>query len=903
MSNVVKQEGAKGEERRPLVPNSNETSPKCNSCLRKASTDESVKMLVCTSCHAVKYCSRSCQKKGWKQHKILCAAIHQLEDNATKKCTEQCSFPQQRLNLVSIIGRRCTTKCWIGDVEGEALWDTGAQVSLLSRTWLDTNIGKYNLSDISELIGTDVTLEAAGGTNIPYDGYITLKVKVHGSADLNVPFLVTKENLLHPIIGNNVIGALFDDDGFSLSSKTFPDLKDTQVQALNTHLFEKGMTEEALSTVKTMKSGSLIRAGASISIPCKLKSFVMEKSTPVLFEPILNHPFVGHLSFNENIIMLKKGVRQRTFITVTNISDADVKIPGRMLLGHLQPIHSMIPMPVQFKEFEEPKESEAVSTEVSGAGDSMVGVADGVKMSIEDVHVCPADDVLYSEQLKKMDLSLLSDSERDVAEKLLWEERHVFAKDGSDIGNAKDLVIDINTVDEQPVQRTYNSVPRPLYNAVKSHLQDLLNRGWVVHSKSAWSSPVVIVRKKDDSIRLCCDFRALNKKTLPDKHPLPRIQNALDNLGGSKWFSVLDQTRAYYQGHLGETSKQKTAFVTPWGLYEWTRIPFGLMNAPAGFQRYMEQTFEDIRDEYALPYLDDIIVYSGSFDEHIEHIRNVLRRLQKKGIKLNPGKCDLFKNEVKYLGRIVNQEGYRMDDSVVEAVKALKEKNPQNVGDVRKLLGLLSYHRRHVQDFAKLAKPLSDLISQKSPSVDSSIGKKCKTSGQMSSKFPVVWTDTHQNALETLIDIITQPPILAYPDYNEEFFLHTDASSLGLGCILYQKQKGRICVIAYGSRTLLPAEERYHSTKLEFLALKWAVTEKFRDYLAYLNHFVIHTDNNPLLYIMQNSKLNANGQRWVSELSEFNFTIKYRAGIINRDADCLSRLPLDIHKYVHLCSE
>ncbi|XP_057312708.1 uncharacterized protein LOC130654184 [Hydractinia symbiolongicarpus] len=161
----------------------------------------------------------------------------------------------------------------------------------------------------------------------------------------------------------------------------------------------------------------------------------------------------------------------------------------------------------------------------------------------------------------------------------------------------------------------------------------------------------------------------------------------------------------------------------------------------------------------------------------------------------------------------------------------------------------------------------------------------------------------HQAALNALIDIVTQPPILAYPNYDDEFFLHVDASGLRLGCILYQKQHDKTCVIGYGSRTLLPAETKYHSSKLEFLGLKWAVTEKFREYLAYADHFTVFTDNNPLLYVLESSKLNANGQRWVSELSEFNFSVRYRPGIINRDADCLSRLPLGIERYVADCTE
>ena len=333
----------------------------------------------------------------------------------------------------------------------------------------------------------------------------------------------------------------------------------------------------------------------------------------------------------------------------------------------------------------------------------------------------------YISEIDKMEMSGLTEAQKVQAREMLIEMKEVFSID-DEIGQAKDLEMEIKTTDEVPVQKSYNSIPRPLINEVKQHIEDMINRQWITKSRSAWSSPVVIVRKKGGEIRLCCDFRKLNQKTVPDKHPLPRVQSSLDSLAGSKWFSVLDQSRAYYQGFIAPEDRHKTAFVTPWGLFQWTRIPFGLMNAPANFQRYMEEVVEDFRDEFVVPYLDDIIVYSYTWEEHLNHLRKVLQRLKDKGLKLKATKCHLFRKEVKFLGRVVGECGYRMDEGNIAAVKALSEFIPKTVSDVRVLLGMLGYHRRHIQDFSALARPITNLL----------LGPKGEDQGK--SKREVTWT-------------------------------------------------------------------------------------------------------------------------------------------------------------------
>lgn len=429
-----------------------------------------------------------------------------------------------------------------------------------------------------------------------------------------------------------------------------------------------------------------------------------------------------------------------------------------------------------------------------------------------------------------------------------------------------------------------------MYDEVKAYLEDLKRRGWIRPSKSSYSSPMVCVRKKDSSLRLCIDYRLLNSKCAKDSHPIPRIQDTLNSLGGKKWFSTLDQGKAYHQGFVKKEVRHLTAFVTPWGLWEWVRIPFGLSGGPPVYQRFMEETLKDVRDRCCLPYMDDALVYSATFQEHLQHLRRVLQLLRKKGIKLKPSKCKLFQREVRFLGNIISAEGYKMDPADIRAVQALRQQRPKNIGELRRLLGFLGFFRKYIPSYSRRAKKLFELLEVRDQK------KVRKKNGQLASGTPVVWTDEHSKVVGSLVDCLISEPVMAYPDFSKEFVLHVDASQEGLGAVLCQQQNnGQMAVIAYGSRTLTPSERNYHihSGKLEFLALKWSVTERFRDYLYYAPHFTVYSDNNPLTYILTTARLDSTRHRWVAELADFNFDIRYKPGTQNGDADGLSRMPLD----------
>ena len=299
--------------------------------------------------------------------------------------------------------------------------------------------------------------------------------------------------------------------------------------------------------------------------------------------------------------------------------------------------------------------------------------------------------------LKDVDLDLdgLTEEQKKEVLEVLQEEEGVFSKAKNDIGHIPDFKLDIKLTDETPFGEAYRKIPGPLYNEVRNHVNDMLANGWIRQSYSPYSSPMVCARKKCGGLRLCIDFRKLNKHTIPDMQPIPRVQDILDRLHGQKWFSTLDMSQAYHQGEIAEGSRKYTAFSTPWSLYEWIRIPYGIMNGPAGFQRFISGSLAKY-DDVSSAYLDDVLVFSKSFKEHLLSVKNVLKCLREKGVKLNLLKCKFFKKEIRYLGRLVSEEGHKPDPEDVKALDKCKVP-PTDIGKLRSLLGFLGYYRTYIK--------------------------------------------------------------------------------------------------------------------------------------------------------------------------------------------------------------
>ncbi|UYV71667.1 K02A2.6-like [Cordylochernes scorpioides] len=343
-------------------------------------------------------------------------------------------------------------------------------------------------------------------------------------------------------------------------------------------------------------------------------------------------------------------------------------------------------------------------------------------------------------------------------------------------------------------------------------------------SESPWASPVVLIRKKDGSWRFCVDYRRLNKITKKDVYPLPRIDDTLDCLRGARFYSSMDLQSGYWQIDVEESDREKTAFITPDGLYEFKVMPFGLCNAPATFERMIDNLLKGLKWTICLCYLDDIIVFSDGFEEHLRRLQLVLNCLKKAGLCLNSKKCKFGAKTITVLGHEVSENGIRPDQEKIRAVRDFA--TPRSLKEVRSFLGLSSYYRRFIPNYAHVAQPLNDLLKK-----DSAFN----------------WNQEEQNAFEALKSALISEPALGHFDYSSPTEIHTDASNYGIGAVLVQIQKGKKRAIAYASRTLNKAEKNYSTTERECLAIIWAIN-KFRPYV-FGQPFTIVTDHHSLCWL------------------------------------------------------
>lgn len=441
----------------------------------------------------------------------------------------------------------------------------------------------------------------------------------------------------------------------------------------------------------------------------------------------------------------------------------------------------------------------------------------------------------------------------------------LFSKVDSDRIGCTNLVEHVIVTDSEPIKQRYYNINPHMQKLVNVELDKLLEQGIVEPSSSPWSSPILLVPKKDKSYRFVVDYRKLNRVTRKDAYPLPYISHTLDKLRDARYLTSLDIKSAYFQIPMAESSKQYTAFTVPnRGLFQFRRLPMGLSGSPAVWQRFIDRVLGADLDPYVFAYLDDIIVIGPTFEKHLEVLAEVIKRIHGAGLTLNKDKCQFCREELRYLGYMVNRSGLHVDPEKIQAI--LDIPTPKSVSEVRRVVATASWYRRFIKDFSTIVSPLTDLLKK---------------------NRAFVWSDECTRAWAEIKERLVTAPVLACPDFSREFVVQCDGSNFGIGAVLTQDFEDGEKVIAYISRSLTRQERNFTTTEKECLAVLWAI-EKFRPYVEG-SHFTVITDHYSLVWL--NNLKNPTGRlaRWAVRLQQYDYTIVHRKGKEHVVPDALSR--------------
>jgi len=419
----------------------------------------------------------------------------------------------------------------------------------------------------------------------------------------------------------------------------------------------------------------------------------------------------------------------------------------------------------------------------------------------------------------------------------------------------------IDTGDAKPVNINAYPLSQLQLDEQAKQVTELLDKALIRESASPWGFPVLFVKKKEGTWRMCIDYRALNNVTVKNGYPLPRIQECLDRIGKARYLTKLDLTLGYYQVRVAENDTKKTAFNTRYGKYEFTAMPFGLCNAPATFQSMMNSILRNSLDKFCLVYLDDILIFSNSISDHQKHLRTVLGILKEHKLYAKPSKCTVGAETLEFCGHIVGQGTLRPAPAKISAIKDWPA--PKTAHHVQQFLGLASYYRRFVQGFARIAAPLSDLLKEDDIELHTKKNR------------PIVWNALCDSAFQRLKDALTSESILIQVAVREPFTIETDASEWAIGCALMQNgTDGKLHPVAYDDRKLQGAELNYPVHEKELLAIKHAL-RTWQYYIKNGHTTTIVTDHEGLQYLKNTPHLSKRLARWIDEFQQYDLDIQY----------------------------
>ena len=730
------------------------------------------------------------------------------------------------------VGNLCYTEVYIEGLLVEAMVDTGAQSTIISRTLLHA-INHHVKQQGRELPPLELPSARLygkdgekGGQELLITAQVNLVVSL-GDHSVTVPIFVQPDSKQSCLLGINAIPLL----GIQVSKPNGDSLL-TLVPSLS-DVSEISLIKAAAIPAQ---NGCIVRAKVSPPLP---------SSKPLLFEP--DHASLEPLGIAAFESVLESTDGNHVLLVLENYSGMVAHVEPNVLLGKVR-----CTMATEI-ESEQPFDDKALGCVAPIK--SVEYTADRLTKLYAELQLPPDLPPNHVRQLKT----------------LIAEHHDVFALDNSELGCTSVLRHSIDTGDHRPLKLQPYRTPVVRRRTMSEMIESMEKNGIVQPSASAWASPVVLVPKKDGSMRFCIDYHRLNAITRKDVYPLPRVDDIFDTLGGARYFTTLDLASGYWQVELDDEASSKSAFTTYKGLYEFTRMPFGLCNAPATFQRLMHRVLAGLEWQSCFAYLDDVLVASKTFEDHLRDLGEVLRCLKGAGLRLKPKKCQFLRAEVPFLGHIISQRGIKPDPLKTQKVKNYPP--PLDVPGVRRFLGLASYYRRFIPGFAQIASPLHALTKK---------------------NVAFHWTTGCERAFEQLKDKLVSAPVLVFPKFGPDcsFILETDASATGLGAILSQTQTdGTTHPVAYASRSLDKHERNYGISELETLGLVWAV-RYFRQYL--LGHpCVVYTDHSACLSILNTPKPSGKLARWALTIQEMDLTIRHKPGRQNSNADALSRCPAD----------
>ena len=783
------------------------------------------------------------------------------------------SWSEEKRGIEALVGPSYESPIEVNGIQTKCLLDSGSQVTVIAVSFYQQYLAEFPIQKLDH----ELVVIGAGVQRVPFLGCITLPVSLPKGI-VGTDQLVETVALVGPdteyskkvpvIVGTNTFRALARQCAKAVGRHFVRSLPVRCEVAFAYMDVGAGNTHGRLGPVRLCGEGMVIPAGECVPLKGMSRVFVPGTCSAVLVQ----EPGTSDWPVGVKVVACKVPVEKLSHVKVWvhNVGDTDIWLRKKQVIADVFLIggeYAIDQVVASLKS--NPKRQDVGYAQAHTSQDgSQQGVQDGVLPTFNFGEDAP-------------------DEWKASFTRRLQEYQDVFIQHEFDLGKTDATTFDIDLEPGPAIRERPRPLPPRDFEDAKQHIRGLLDAKIIAPSSSSFASPIVLVRKKSGKLRMCVDYRHLNARTRQDSYAVPKIEDLFLTLSGARYFTSLDLSQAYYQVPLAEKAQEFSAFTTPFGLFKWLRMPMGLKNSAPCFQHLMEMVFRDLNLAELIVFLDDILIHGSTLEELGERTVVALGRLRSFGLKLDPEKCIFGVREIKHLGFVLSGEGISPDPDKVEALASWPI--PVTVKDIKSFLGFAGFYRRFISGFAVMAKPLSDLTQGYIPrKTQKRSGKKGTLN--LTSSIIHLWNSTHQQAFESLVHALTFDTVLGMADKTKLFTLHCDASGTGLGAILYQEQDGRQRVIAYASRGLNKTEMNYPAHKHEFVALKWAMCEKFKDYLLGSGVTVV-TDNNPLCYVLKNAKLDATSHRWLASLSIFDFNLKYKKGALHLDADGLSRRP------------